>query len=272
MCWTASLQIQTTAATIRIGLMKLLDHFGHAGDAFFRLRSYLPLLLLPAFVLSVRAGAGAGHGWLVSSEAAGFFISLIGFGIRVVTIGTAPPGTSGRGTRDPYAARLNTSGLYSLVRHPLYLGNTLVAFGLALFTATWFLPAIVVLASLLYHERICVREEVFLEARFGDAFRAWAREVPALVPSFGHYRPPAGRFCWRKVFAREFHALFVIGAGFLFLDALRHLFASGQVAARPIWTAVCAATGIVFVILSAVKKWTRLLHVSESGDQPPLGA
>jgi protein-S-isoprenylcysteine O-methyltransferase Ste14 len=252
--------------------MRLLDHFGHAGDAFFRLRSYLPLLLLPAFVLSVRAGAGTGQRWLVFSEAVGFLISLIGFGIRVVTIGSAPPGTSGRGTRDPYAARLNTLGPYSLVRHPLYLGNTLVAFGLALFTATWFLPAIVVLASLLYHERICVREEVFLEARFGDQFRAWALEVPALVPSFAHYRPSSGRFCWKKVVAREFHALFVIGAGFLFLDALRHLFVSGHVAASPIWTAVCAATGAVFVILSAVKKWTRLLQVSEPADQSPAGA
>jgi len=252
--------------------MKLLEHFGRAGDAFFRLRSYLPLLLAPAFVLSVRAGAEAGQGWRVSTEAAGFLISLAGFGIRVFTIGSAPAGTSGRGTRDPYAAQLNTSGAYSVVRHPLYLGNTLVAFGLALFTTTWFLPAIVVLASLLYHERICVREENFLEARFGEAFRDWAREVPALVPSFAHYRRPAGRFCWKKVIGREFHALFVIGAGFLFLDALRHLFVTGHLAASLVWTAVCAATGILFVVLSAVKKWTRLLHVSESGDQSPAGA
>jgi protein-S-isoprenylcysteine O-methyltransferase Ste14 len=252
--------------------MKILDHFGHAGDALFRLRSYLPLLLLPAFILSVRAGAGAGRGWVIASQVAGFVVSLTGFAVRVFTIGSAPPGTSGRGTRDPYAAQLNTSGAYSVVRHPLYLGNTLVAFGLALFTATWFLPTIVVLASLLYHERICVREEVFLEARFGEQFHAWAGQVPALIPSFARYCPPSGRFCWKKVLAREFHALFVIGAGFLFLDALRHLFVSGQLAVSPAWTALFAATGIVFVILSGVKKWTRLLRVPEPGDQSPAGA
>ncbi len=245
--------------------MKLLDHFGHSGDGLFRLRSYFPLLLLPAFVLGARAGADAGEGWRLFSEAAGSLAAILGFAVRVFTIGSAPPGTSGRGTRDPYAASLNTTGPYSVVRHPLYLGNTLVAFGLALFTVTWFLPVIVILASLLYHERICVREEQFLEARFGDDFRAWARDVPAVCPSFAHYRPASGAFQWKKVLGREFHALFVIGGGFLFLDALRHLFVAGRLAADPVWLVVCAATGVVFVVLLAVKKWTSLLSVSEPG-------
>jgi protein-S-isoprenylcysteine O-methyltransferase Ste14 len=252
--------------------MKLLDHFEHAGGAFFRLRSYLPLLLLPAFALSVRAGAGTSHTWRLLCEAGGFAISLAGFGIRVFTIGSAPPGTSGRSTRDPYATVLNATGIYSVVRHPLYLGNTLVAFGLGLFTATWFLPTIIVLASLLYHERICVREEVFLEARFGDAFRTWAREVPALVPSLGRYRAAVGRFRWKNVLGREFHALFVIGAGFLFLDVLRHVFAAGQLAASPLWSAVGAVTGVIFVVLLVLKKWTSVLRVQESAGQTPAGA
>ncbi len=247
-----------------VRLMKILDHFGHAGDAFFRLRSYLPLLLLPAFVLGARAGAGAGEGWVVVCQAAGLLVAFGGLAIRVITIGSAPPGTSGRGTRDPYAARLNTRGAYSVVRHPLYLGNTLVAVGLALFTVTWFVPAIVVLASLLYHERICVREELFLEAHFDEQFRTWAQEVPALLPSFARYRPPEGRFCWKKVLGREFHALFVIGLGFLFLDVLRQLFGPGRFAVTPVWAALCAVTGALFLILTFVKKWTSLLRVPEA--------
>ncbi len=251
--------------------MKLLDHFAHAGDAFFRQRSYLPLLLLPAFVLAVRSGAQAGGAWRIGCEAAGFLVSMAGLGIRVFTIGTAPEGTSGRSTRDPYATLLNTSGVYSVVRHPLYLGNTLVALGLSLFTTTWFLPVIVCLAGLLYHERICVREEVFLEARFGDAFRSWAREVPALVPALGRYRPALMPFRWKKVIGREFHALFVIGAGFLFLDVLRHVFATGEVAASAVWTAVFGVTGIIFLALTVLKKWTRVLRVSEPPDPSAAG-
>jgi protein-S-isoprenylcysteine O-methyltransferase Ste14 len=244
--------------------MKLLDHFGHSGDAFFRLRSYLPLSLLPAFLLGVRAGAGVPDGWRVACETAGFVVSLAGLGIRVAIIGAAPPGTSERSTRDPRASVLNTTGAYSVVRHPLYLGNTLVALGLALFTATWFVPVIVALASLLYHERIAVREEVFLESRFGDAFRAWAGDVPALWPAFGRYRPSGGAFRWKKVLASEFHALFVIGAGCFVLDVVRHLFVAGRAEAFPVWTAVFAATGVVFVLLTVIKKTTTLLRVSET--------
>ncbi len=261
--------LQIAPAPVRIPpFMKLLDHFSQAGDRFFRWRSYLPLLLLPPFVLSARAGAGTGGAWRMACEVTGFLVSLAGLGIRVVTIGAAPPGTSERSTRDPRAASLNRSGPYSVVRHPLYLGNTLIAFGLALFTATWFLPTIVVLAALLYHERICVREEVFLESRFGDTFRTWAAQVPALVPAFSRYRPSAGAFRWRKVVAREFHALFVIGAGFLFLDVLQQVFRTGQIGAAPAWVAVFIVTGVVFLVLTAVKKWTRLLSVSERADEP----
>ncbi len=244
--------------------MKLLDHFPAAGDRLFRLRSYLPLLLLPAFILSVKAGSTVGGAVRTGCEALGFAISLIGLAIRVYTIGGAPPGTSERSTRDPRATLLNTLGAYSVVRHPLYLGNTLVALGLALFTSTWFMPTIVVLASLLYHERICAREESFLEAQFGDPFRQWACEVPALVPALGRFRPAAGRFRWKKVLAREFHALFVIGAGFLVLDVATKAFATGRPAADPFWLVVFVVTGLVFVVLTLVKKLTRLLHVSET--------
>lgn len=250
--------------------MRLLDHFTRSGDAFFRLRSYLPLVLLPAFVLSVRAGAHTGGVWEAGCQALGFVVSLLGLAVRVFTIGSAPPGTSERSTRDPRASLLNTVGAYSVVRHPLYLGNTLVALGLALFTVTWFMPTIVVLAALLYHERICVREEVFLEARFGSAFLDWAERVPALVPAFGGYRAPAGRFRWKKVLAREFHALFVIGSGFFLLDVARHAFSAGTPAARPVWTAVFFATGALFVLLTLVKKFTRLLAVSESAESPAV--
>ncbi len=273
--------LQIAAGTMRIRaarswraerFMKLLDHFTHAGDAFFRHRSYLPLLLLPAFVLGAKAGANVGDTLRTACELTGCAIAIAGLGIRVATIGAAPPGTSERSTRDPRASRLNTLGPYSVVRHPLYLGNTLVAVGLSLFTATWFLPVIVALASLLYHERICVREEVFLEGRFGDAFRAWAARVPALVPAISRYRPSDGSFRWRKVFAREFHALFVIGAGLLFLDVLGHLFRTGRPAANPVWVAVFAVTAVLFLVLTVLKKWTRVLSISESAAVPPAVA
>ena len=119
--------------------------------------------------------------------------------MRGLVVGTAPHGASSRGTRRPTADTLSTLGAYSIVRHPLYVANTLVALGCAMLSGTWYLPLIVVLLSFIYHERIAAREEAFLQTTFGDSFRAWAGEVPAMIPAFGRYRRPGVPFQTRKV-------------------------------------------------------------------------
>ncbi len=243
--------------------MKLADHLSHSGDALFRWRSYFPLLLLPLFALALADSPFAvapgpwGRVWQISC----LLISLAGLAIRVFTIGSAPPGTSERSTTDPRASTLNTTGAYSVVRHPLYLGNSLVVVGLACLPGVWYLPVVVVLATLLYHERIAAREERFLEERFGDEFRRWAGEVPAMIPAIGRYTSPAAAFTWRRVLGREFHALFVIGTGFFVLDAGRRVIATGRVSLDPLWTTLFVVTGAVFVVLTVVKKSTRWLRV-----------
>ncbi|MGB8874133.1 MAG: hypothetical protein WCC75_12145, partial [Desulfobaccales bacterium] len=45
--------------------------------------------------------------------------------------GLPPRGTSGRNTQGQVAETLNTTGIYSLVRNPLYLGNFLIWLGLS---------------------------------------------------------------------------------------------------------------------------------------------
>ena len=116
------------------------------------------------------------------------------------------------------------------------------------------------LASLLYHERIASREERFLEEQFGDEFRRWAEVVPAMVPAFGRYVPPASAFWWRRVLGREFHALFVIGASFFVLDVARRLFATGRLSFDLFWTAVCVGTAVVFLVLVLIKRTTDWLQ------------
>jgi protein-S-isoprenylcysteine O-methyltransferase Ste14 len=241
--------------------MTLLDHLSHSGDFLFRWRSYFPLLLVPVFLLALADSpfAAAPGGWVRAWQIFCLLVSLAGLAIRVLTIGTAPPGASERSTTDPRASALSTTGAYSIVRHPLYLGNTLVALGLACFPGVWYLPVIVALASLVYHERIAAREERFLDERFGDDFRRWADHVPAAMPAFGRYVPSATPFRWHRVLGREFHALFVIGAGFFVLDVGRRLLLTGLVSSDPFWTGVLAVTGAIFVILIVVKKSTRWL-------------
>ncbi len=244
------------------GGLKLADHFARSGDFCFRWRSYLPLALLPVFLLGVADAAQrpVPEAWGRVWQVACLLLSLAGLAVRVFTIGTAPATTSERSTYNPRASLLNTSGAYSVVRHPLYLGNTVIALGLACLPGVWYLPVIVALVSLLYHERIAAHEEQFLEAQFGDEFRRWAERVPAVVPAFSRYVRPATAFRWRRVLGREFHALFVIGSGVFVLDLSRRLLATGRLSFDSFWTAVWVSTAALFVGLVLVKRTTGWLR------------
>src|SRR5688572_23687473 len=107
----------------------IAEELATTGDALFRRRSYMPLVLIPLFVVSVLDDrAPTSFGW----ELVCFAVSLTGLFLRGFVIGTAPHGASSRGTRRPTAESLSTFGAYSTVRHPLYLANTIVPLGCAL--------------------------------------------------------------------------------------------------------------------------------------------
>jgi protein-S-isoprenylcysteine O-methyltransferase Ste14 len=246
--------------------VKLLDQIPRSGDWLFRWRGQLPVLMLPLFLLglldahlpaTLSRGAQA---WQFVAMA----IALSGLGLRVIAIGTAPAGTSERSTTNPRASLLRTTGLYSVVRHPLYLGNTLTAIGFACFTTCWYLPVIVALLGTLYHERIAAREEVYLEGRFGDEFLRWADKVPATIPRLSGYAPSTTPFLWRRILGREFHGLLVIGSVLFVLDLARSALATGRVIFDPFWTAFFLLCAAIFIVCSILKKHTSLLKVEEA--------
>jgi protein-S-isoprenylcysteine O-methyltransferase Ste14 len=243
--------------------VKLLDQIPRSGDWLFRWRGQLPLLMLPLFLLGLLGAKlpdpvpQAVRVWQIVALA----IALAGLGVRVAAIGTAPAGTSERSTTAPRASELRTSGLYSIVRHPLYIGNTLTAVGFACFTTVWYLPVIVALIGILYHERIAAREEVFLEGRFGAAFLLWADRVPAMIPRLSGYVRSTTPFVWRRVAGREFHGLFVIGAVLFVLDLARAALATGRLVFDPFWTSLFLLTAVIFVSCTLLKKTTGLFEV-----------
>jgi protein-S-isoprenylcysteine O-methyltransferase Ste14 len=235
--------------------MRLIDHFPATGEFLFRWRSYLPLVLVPLFLASF-LGLGyprASHALGLAWEIGCFAISALGLALRLLTVATSPRGTSGRNTRRQKASVLNTTGPYSVVRHPLYLANYLIGVGLSLFSRTWFLPIIVSLATLLYYERIAAREEEFLEGRFGPDFRRWAARVPAMIPRFSGYAPAAA-FNGRRALGREFYAVAQTTTAFFVLDVLEDLAATGQVKLDPLWTATFVAGALFFAVMWTLKK------------------
>ena len=233
------------------------------GDFLFRWRSYLPLLLLPLVVDAVARSRYpfGGHAADLAWEIGCVLISLGGFALRVYTVGVAAPGTSGRNTREQKAASLNTTGPYSVVRHPLYVANFIIVVGLALFTHAWILPPAVAVLTLAYYACIVQREEAFLRERFGAAFERWSARVPAVVPKFSGYVPADRAWEWRVAVRREFYALTLILTAPFFLDILENLNAPGTFDLDVVWTVVGLIGVTLFVVVRFLKKRTTLLAV-----------
>ncbi len=240
--------------------MILRDHFEHSGNWLFRWRSYLPLSLLGVALLVIwyaprpEASPTLSHRWQLVCLG----VMALGLGIRAAAIGHAPTGTSGSNTREQVAKSLTTSGLYSIVRHPLYLGNFLIGLGLALFPGSWGLVLFFAGAFWLYYERIIYAEEAFLQREFGEVFLAWARRTPAFLPRLRQYQAPVLPFSLRAVLHRESTAVLVnLGAMFLLAEtgAFR---ATGQVGQDPLWLGLMAGVVVLWVLLRVLKKTYRL--------------
>ena len=229
----------------------IAERLTDTGDVLFRWRSYMPLVLLPLFVFSLfTVPTPTSFRWEFSC----FLVAIAGLSLRAFVIGTAPRGASTRGTRQPTADSLTITGAYSIVRHPLYVANTVIALGCSLLSGTWFLPVIVALLSFIYHERIAAREEAFLHDTFGAEFERWTREVPAMVPRLSGYRR-AGALQLQKVFTQECYGLFAIGTAFLVLDTLEDSVRARLFHVDSRWLIVFALTAVPFLIAMAWKQW-----------------
>lgn len=243
--------------------MKISEHFTYGSPFFFRWRGYLFSLLLPIILLSFMGFTFPFHSHTIDLfwEIGCFFISLMGLSVRFLTVGSVPRGTSGRSTRERRADVLNTTGMYSIVRHPLYLGNYLIALGISLFPRAWFLPIIISLAFILHYERVIFAEEEYLETKFGDEFRAWAARVPIIIPRFRNYQPPKLSFSWKAALRREFYCLPGIITAFFVLDIIGDSIAYGRITFDLLWGPLFIAGLGFFFIMRMLKKKTDLLKV-----------
>ncbi len=253
----------TQSVFIRDNSMALQEELEQSGNWLFKHRSNLPLLMIGVIVMCMRNFHYLGQSETIDEywEALCFFISFIGLGIRAFTIGHTPKGTSGRNTKEQIAETLNKSGIYSVVRHPLYLGNYFIWLGISLFPHQWELTIICILVFWIYYERIMFAEEAFLRRKFGKNYEDWASETPAFIPNFKLWKRPDLEFSIKNVLKREYNGLFVIIISMAALELTGNLFVHGRLEFGLLWRIILVLGFIVWAALRILKKKTLLLNV-----------
>lgn len=208
--------------------MALLHSFEKNGNTLFKHRGIIPLYILilalpimlfgnSAFYENISVEIGEG---IIKPIVLGIsvLVSVAGMAIRYYAIGTTPHGTSGRNTEKQVAKQLNSKGIYSIVRHPLYLGNYLMWAGFLLFTFDILLFIIVSLVFWLYYERIMFAEERYLEKQFGDSYINWSLKVPPFIPAFKQFEKSEIPFSLRTVLRREYSGFFAMVLMYTIVD------------------------------------------------------
>jgi isoprenylcysteine carboxyl methyltransferase (ICMT) family protein YpbQ len=197
-----------------------------------------------------------------------FAISLSGLVIRGIAIGYAQAGTSGRNTEKQIADNLNIKGLYSVCRHPLYLGNILLALGVMLFTKSLMFAAAGTFAYVLVYERIIAAEEQFLVGKFGDAYRQWTTRTPLLIPRFTLWVKPGLPFSLKMAIRGEFYGFTALVVTMFLLSALKAFTIQQELAADMFWLSFAAIALMLFLTMRFLRKHTRFLDVKERREEP----
>jgi len=156
---------------------------GNMGKFLFKYRSFLPV---PYFLFLLK---------IIEFNRLNFFL---GFGvvfsgllIRYFSQGFAADWMRGSEVEADY---MLDEGVYSITRHPLYLGNFCIGFGFTLasnFFLIYLLPFYLFIFSIYYY-LIIKEEESYLERKFGERFIRYRKITPAFLPNFRKWK--TGKF------------------------------------------------------------------------------
>ena len=245
--------------------MQLHETSAVQGDWLFRWRSYLPLFLIAIMIPGVLCFRypGNSHYYDLCWEICCLCVSFFGLFVRCLTVGFVPRGTSGRNTSGQIADSLNTTGMYSLLRNPLYLGNFFMILGVVAMLAVnaFWLPIIYALAFWLYYERIIMCEEAFLGKKFGQTYYDYAASTSAFVPNFTRWKKSELPFSFRSVLRREYSSFFALVSAMFTVEIVGDLIVKQRLMLDPIWAVFFVISLGIYLSLRTIKKKTAWLTV-----------
>lgn len=234
------------------------------GNWLFRWRSYVPLVFLIFLVFSLYEFyyLNDSHTFDLIWEFFCLFVSFLGLYIRAYAIAHVPKNTSGRNTKiGQIADTLNTSGMYSISRNPLYLGNFFMMFGITLFVHLWWISLLFVLYFWIYYEKIIYAEELFLVKKFGNMYIEYANKTPVFIPNFSLWQKPELSFSLKNILRREYNGFFAIIVSFVFLELIGNYKVLGKIYIDTTWLTIFIISLTSYLILRFLKRKTKILQV-----------
>lgn len=247
--------------------MALQEELKKDGDFLFKYRSYLPLALLVIGLwvkIYQEKYVGEANEWMVSEilVMTSFSVGILGLLVRIFTVGYTPENTSGRNTKEGQVADvLNTTGIYSVIRNPLYVGNFLMWLAVGMFTGNIWFVLTFILSFWIYYERIIYAEESFLRGKFGDQYLNWTLKTPAFIPRHFKFKKPSIPFSIKKVMKKEKNGLFALFLVFYLFETVGDYVVTGTYVFEQNWLSIgTIISGVVYFILKYIKKYTSVLN------------
>jgi len=237
--------------------MMLKDRLVNIGHLFFRYRGYQFVIYLLVIAMGIKHLSVIKDNYFY--EILCFYVAILGMIIRAFTVGFVSIGTSGRNCHKQEAFELNTTGMYSIVRNPLYIGNFFIFLGIIMLIQDF---KLIIFSSLLYwlfYTPIILTEEDFLLGKFKDQYIKYTKEVNCLIPSFVNFKRPVKKFSFHMVLMREHDTLLTTILAFLGVELIIKAIIYGNFHLDVFWIIVLLLTIVIFCVLKYIKKYRGLL-------------
>lgn len=175
------------------------------GKFLFKYRSFTPIPLIILIFLFLAPKNYNGKNLLLAIIGLSFVI--LGEGLRIISVGYSFPGTSGR---ESYlrADNLNSSGIYSIVRNPLYIGNIFIYSGLLITYSNFAALIIFDLLLIIQYYFIINFEENYLKKKFGEDYKNYCKKTRRIIPGLKNVKKPDYKFNLLRVLFSENDSIF----------------------------------------------------------------
>lgn len=141
-----------------------------------------------------------------------------------------------------------SKGIYSIVRHPIYISNFLMVLSMSLYLGILWYTVMTSFLSVLITERIVYQKENCQYNKYGDDFTLWAKTTGAVVPYVLNWQSPVGSREYQFTARRMSPFVLVSVGSFLGISIVKHRILEGYFNLPIAWTVAFVVALITFIV------------------------